>query len=94
MQCCCWCSLKTRDKIVSRLESAKAKYPMGDAFASEFSQRSGKSSLRWEVDQAIKNRLKNLEGAYVPKTDLPKSKNPSSAGGSAITISRRQRIGG
>jgi transposase len=72
-------SLKTRDKIVSRLESAKAKYAVGDAFTYELLQRSGKFSLRWSVDQAKLNRLKNLEGAYVLKTDLPKSKYPSSA---------------
>jgi transposase len=72
-------SLKTQDKIVSRLESAKAKYPIGDAFTYDLSRRSGKFSLRWEIDQAKVNRLENLDGAYVLKTDLPKSKYPSPA---------------
>jgi transposase len=72
-------SLKTRDKIVSRLESAKAKYAVGDVFIYELSQRSGKFTLHWSVDQPKLNRLKNLEGAYVIKTDLSKSKCPPAA---------------
>lgn len=72
-------SLKTRDKIVSRLESAKGKYAVGDAFTYELSQRAGKFSLSWAVDQAILNRLIKLEGAYVLKTDLQKSKYSTSA---------------
>ncbi len=72
-------SLKTRDKIVSRLESAKGKYAVGDAFTYELSQRVGKFSLSWAVDQALLNRLTKLEGAYVLKTDLQKSKYSASA---------------
>lgn len=72
-------SLKTRDKIVSRLELAKGKYAVGNAFTYELSQRAGKYSLNWKIDQAILNRLVKLEGAYVLKTDLPKSKYSSSA---------------
>jgi transposase len=72
-------SLKTREKIVSRLETAKGKYPAGDVFTYELSQRSGKFALRWDIDQPALNRLKNLDGAYVLKTDLSKSKYPASA---------------
>lgn len=72
-------SLKTQEKIVSRLESSKGKYSAGEVFTYELSQSSGKFVLRWDIDQARLNRLKNLDGAYVLKTDLLKSKYPASA---------------
>lgn len=71
-------SLKTREKTVSRLESAKSKYAAGDVFTYELSEQSGKLSLRWGIDQASLDRLTNLDGAYVLKTDLPKSQYPAS----------------
>lgn len=72
-------SLKTREKIVSRLESAKGKYAVGDVFTYDLTQRAGKYSLRWSINQVALDRLEKLDGAYVLKTDLSKSEFPSSA---------------
>lgn len=71
-------SLITREKIVSRLESAKNKYGVGDLFHYELSRRSGKFSLRWDIDNSELSRLEQLDGAYVLKTDLPKSTHSTS----------------
>ena len=71
-------SLVTREKIVSRLESAKNKYDVGDLFHYELSRRSGKFSLRWNIDESELTRLEELDGAYVLKTDLPKSTHSTS----------------
>jgi transposase len=71
-------SLKTREKIVSRLESAKSKYDEGEMFQYDLSQRSGKFSLRWNIDAAALQRLEELDGAYLLKTDLPKSTHTTS----------------
>ena len=71
-------SLITREKIVSRLESAKNKYDIGDLFHYELSRRSGKFSLRWNIDESELTRLEQLDGAYVLKTDLPKSTHSTS----------------
>jgi transposase len=71
-------SLKTREKIVSRLEAAKGKYTIGDVFRYELSQRGGKFSLRWEIDPSELKRVEELDGAYVLKTDLPKNSHPTS----------------
>ena len=72
-------SLKTREKIVSRLEKAKGKYAVGEVFGYELTVRSGKFLLHWEIDQAALDRLEQLDGAYVLKTDLAKSQYTSSA---------------
>ena len=66
-------SLKTREKIVSRLDSAKGKYSLGEVFQYKLTQQSGKFALNWDVDQKALDRLENLDGAYVLKTDLPKT---------------------
>ncbi|MEZ6103540.1 MAG: IS1634 family transposase [Pirellulaceae bacterium] len=71
-------SLKTREKIVSRLELAKGKYAVGEVFHYELSRRSGKFSLRWHIDERELKRLAQLDGAYVLKTDLPKKQYPTS----------------
>ncbi|MEZ6104222.1 MAG: hypothetical protein R3E01_35215 [Pirellulaceae bacterium] len=42
-------------------------------FHYELSRRSGKFSLRWNIDESELTRLEELDGAYVLKTDLPKS---------------------
>ena len=70
-------SLKTEAKIVQRLEKAKGKYAIGDAFTYQLTQRSGKFKLRWEIDQETLDRQIKLEGAYLLKTDLAKSEYPS-----------------
>jgi transposase len=72
-------SLKTKEKIVQRLEAAKGRYAVGNVFTYQLTQRSAKFSLRWQVDQATLNRRIKLEGAYLLKTDLAKSKYPAAA---------------
>ena len=72
-------SLKTHEKIVSRLEKAKGKYAVGDVFTYALTGRSGNYSLKWTTDDTALERLKNLDGAYVLKTDLPKSQHSSSS---------------
>lgn len=72
-------TLKTREKIVSRLESAKSKYAVGEIFTYALSERKGSFSLTWQIDPAALNRLERLEGAYVVKTDLAKSEYSSGA---------------
>jgi len=69
-------SLKTREKIVSRLEAAKNKYSVGEVFQYELNQRSGKYSLVWSIDRKALKRLEELDGAYILKTDLPKGTHP------------------
>lgn len=66
-------SLKTQEKIVSRLEKAKSKSAVGSVLTYELKQRNGKFSLHWAVDQAALQRQIELEGAYLLKTDLPKT---------------------
>ena len=70
-------SLKTREKIVSRLESAKGKYSVGDVFRYELKGRAGNFSLTWHIDESALRELENLDGAYVLKTDLAKKEFPT-----------------
>jgi transposase len=72
-------SLKTKEKIVQRLEAAKRKYAVGDVFTYQLTQRCGTFSLRWEVGQEALARRIKLEGAYLLKTDLTKTKFPAGA---------------
>jgi transposase len=72
-------TLKTREKIVSRLEAAKSKYAAGEVFTYELSERKGVFSLTWQIDSAALERLEQLDGAYMVKTDLPKSDYSSGA---------------
>lgn len=72
-------SLKTREKIVARLDAAKSQYAVGGTFTYELTQRAGTFHLRWEIDPAALARLEDLDGAYVLKTDLAKSAFPTSA---------------
>jgi transposase len=70
-------SLKTRDKIVNRLEAAKNMYPIGSAFHYELTGRKGAFKLRWSIDQQVLDREQSLEGVYLIKSDLPKNKYPA-----------------
>jgi transposase len=70
-------SLKTREKIVERLESAKSKYAVGHVFRYELSSRQGKFRLHWDIDETALAREQQLEGAYLIKTDLPKGEFPA-----------------
>ena len=65
-------SLKTREKIIERLESAKNKYTVGHVFRYALSCRQGQFQLDWHIDETALARAQQLEGAYVIKTDLPK----------------------
>lgn len=67
-------SLKTKEKIVQRLEAAQGKYAAGSVFTYQLTQRSGNFSLRWDIDEEALDRRIKLEGAYLLKTDLAKSK--------------------
>ena len=70
-------SLKTRDKIVQRLEAAQSKYAVGDVFRYELTCRNKQFKLQWHIDEAALARQQQLEGAYVLKTDLPKHEVPA-----------------
>lgn len=71
-------SLKTHEKIVSRLEAAKSKYSVGEVFQYNLSQRLGIFSMQWSIDKKELKRLAELDGAYILKTDLPTATHPSS----------------
>lgn len=65
-------SLKTQEKVLSRLESAKAKYTEGSLFEYELTKdRKGLLHLKWKINAAQLQRRKQLEGVYVLKTNLP-----------------------
>lgn len=70
-------SLKTRKKIVERLEAAKNKYAVGHVFRYELSSRKGQFKLHWDIDETALAHEQRLEGAYLIKTDLPKGKFPA-----------------
>jgi transposase len=70
-------SLKTREKIVSRLEKVKGKYTVGSVFYYELKESKGKFSLKWKIDESALKRHKEVEGGYLLKTDLAKSSYPS-----------------
>lgn len=69
-------SLKTKEAIVRRLERAKAKYSEGSVFTYQLSQRGGKFRLSYKIDPTAVGRLKELEGVFVLKTNLPKRAYP------------------
>jgi transposase len=71
-------SLTTQEKIVSRLESAKAKYSEGGLFEYTLTKdRKGTFHLTWKINaQKLKN-LKALDGVYVLKTNLPSKRCPT-----------------
>lgn len=70
-------SLKTEDKIVRRLEKARAKYTEGSLFTYQLTRgKDKKFHLTYELDSAALSRLKKLEGVFVLKTNLPKHRYP------------------
>ena len=70
-------SLKTEDKIIRRLEKAKAKYSEGSLFTYTLTQDRGKKfQLRYELDAKALSQLKKREGVFVLKTSLSKSAYP------------------
>ena len=69
-------SLKTEEAIRRRLEQARGKYGEGKLFSYTLTSKGGKFALTWQVDAAALERLKELEGVFVLKTNLSKSKHP------------------
>lgn len=68
-------SLKTEAAIQRRLEQARSKYSEGKLFSYTLTSKSGKFALTWQIDVAAMERLKELEGVFVLKTNLSKSKH-------------------
>lgn len=66
-------SLKTREKIVERLEGAKSRYAIGHVFRYDLTRRQGQFQLQWRLEESALAREQQLEGGYVIKTDLPKT---------------------
>jgi transposase len=69
-------SLKTEDAVIRRLEKAKAKYNEGSVFEYDLTKSKGKLQLKYHVDSKALSRLRQLEGLFILKTNLPKSANP------------------
>jgi len=68
-------SLTTQEKILGRLESAKAKYSEGSLFEYKLRKdRKGVFHLTWNVNTKRLKRLQQLEGVYVLKTNLPEKR--------------------
>jgi transposase len=71
-------SLTTQEKILGRLESAKAKYSEGSLFEYKLTEdRKGVFRLTWKVNAKRLERFKQLEGVYVLKTNLPIRRLPT-----------------
>ena len=69
-------SLKTEEAIRRRLEQARGKYSEGKLFSYTLTSKKGKFALTWQIDAAALERQKELEGVFVLKTNLSKSKHP------------------
>lgn len=69
-------SLKTEEAIRRRLEQARGKYSEGKLFSYTLTAAGGKFALTWQLDEAGLKRLQELEGVFVLKTNLSKSKHP------------------
>ena len=70
--------LKTRDAILRRLESAKAKYTEGTLFEYDLKEdRQGRFQLSWNINRKGLARQKKLEGVFVLKSNLPKRSHPA-----------------
>jgi transposase len=69
-------SLKTEEAIRRRLEQARGKYSEGKLFSYTLTSVDGKFSLSWQIDEAGLARQKELEGVFVLRTNLSKSKHP------------------
>ena len=68
-------SLKTQDKIIRRLEKAKAQYSEGSLFTYTLVQAKDKKfKLSYELDAKALSQVKKREGVFVLKTNLSKSK--------------------
>ncbi len=70
-------SLKTEEAIRRRLEQARGKYSEGKLFSYALTVANGKFALTWQINEAELKRLQELEGVFVLKTNLSKSKHPT-----------------
>jgi transposase len=71
-------SLTTQEKILGRLESAKAKYSEGSLFEYKLTKdRKGFFHLTWKINAKELGRVKQLEGVFVLKTNLPSKRCPT-----------------
>jgi transposase len=68
-------SLKTDAAIRQRLEKARNKYREGKLFSYTLTSSDGKFTLVWQIDTTELERVKELEGVFVLKTNLSKSKH-------------------
>jgi transposase len=68
-------SLKTDEAIRQRLEKARNKYREGKLFSYTLTSNGGKFTLVWQIDATELERVKELEGVFVLKTNLSKSKH-------------------
>jgi transposase len=66
--------LTTDEAVVRRLEIAKGKYAEGEVFDYKVTKQRGKLQLSWSINQATLRARKEVEGVYVLKASLPKSK--------------------
>ena len=70
--------MTTQEKILGRLESAKAKYSEGSLFEYKLTKdRKGLFHLTWKINAKKLKRLQQLEGVYVLKTNLPVKRCPT-----------------
>jgi transposase len=71
-------SLKTQEKILSRLETAKGKYAEGSLFEYQLTKdRQGRFHLTWKISDSKLKRFEELEGVYVLKTNLSSRRCPT-----------------
>ena len=68
--------MRTEEAIRRRLEQARSKYSEGKLFSYTLTSAGGKFALTWQVDAAALKRLKELEGDFVLKTNMSKTKRP------------------
>lgn len=69
-------SLKTEEAIRRRLEQARSKYDEGKVFSYTLTSRAGQFRLTWQIDDEALAQLQELDGVFVLKTNLSKSKHP------------------
>jgi len=69
-------SMKTEEAIRRRLEKACSRYSEGKLFSYTLTAKKGQFALTWQIDAAGLERMKELEGVFVLKTNLSKHKHP------------------
>ncbi len=69
-------SMTTEEAIRRRLEQARGKYGEGKLFSYTLTTAKGKFVLSWQIDETALKRQQELEGVFVLRTNLSKSKHP------------------